>query len=87
MGMADARYDLGTVHLDLHAAAAAIALLAAPKLAVDGFERYGYAGGEPGERRHQTLSVGLSGRLKAQHRIRIFIVADSNNYLAGCVLG
>ena len=81
--MADAGHDLGAVLLDLHAAAAAVALLAAPQLVVDGFQRYGYAGGKPCERRHEALAMGLSGRLKAQHRMRILIVADSNNYLAG----
>jgi hypothetical protein len=35
--MADARHDLGAVLLDLHAAAAAVALLAAPQFVVDGF--------------------------------------------------
>jgi hypothetical protein len=76
----------GAVLLDLHAAAAAVALLAAPQLVVDGAQRYGYAGGKPCERRHEALAMGLSGGLKAQHRMRILIVADSNNYLAGCVV-
>jgi hypothetical protein len=84
--MADTRHDLGAVLLDLHAAAAAVALLAAPQLVVDGFQRYRYAGGQPGERRHETLAMRLSGRLKAQHRMRIFIVPDSNNYLAVYVI-
>ena len=85
-GMADAGHDQGAVLLDLHAAAAAVALLAAPQLVVDGAQRYGYAGGKPCERRHEALAMGLSGGLKAQHRMRILIVADSNNYLAGCVV-
>ena len=37
MGMPDARNDFGAVRLDLHAAAAAVALLAAPKIAIDCF--------------------------------------------------
>ena len=55
------------VGLDLHASAAAIALLAAPEFAVDGFEGDGYAGGESGQRGHQAFAVGLSGRFKSKH--------------------
>src|SRR5205085_9614590 len=43
-GVAHAGDDLGAVGLDFHAATAAKALLAAPELAVDGVDRYGYAG-------------------------------------------
>jgi hypothetical protein len=35
--MTDAGHDLGAVFLDLHAAPAAVALLAAPQLVVNGF--------------------------------------------------
>src|ERR1035438_7818279 len=84
--MAHPGHDLGAVRLDLHASTAAVALLPAPQLAIDGFQRYRYAGGEAGERRPQALAVGLSGGLKSQHSdkgsgkyshdARIFIVSD-----------
>ncbi len=65
--MAHAGDDFGPIGLDLHAAAATIALLAAPELAVDGFQRYRYSGREPVQGGHQALAVGLSGRLESQH--------------------
>jgi hypothetical protein len=70
--VAHAGDNFGAVGLDLHAPAAAIALLAAPKLAVDGFQRNGYAGWESGKRGHEALAVRLSGGLKSQHRRKKF---------------
>ena len=67
MGVAHAGDDFGAVGLDLHAPAAAVALLAAPKLAIDGVEGDGYAGRKSRERGHQALAVGLAGGLKSQH--------------------
>ena len=65
--VAHAGHNFGAVGLDLHAAAAAVALLAAPELAIDGVERDGDAGRESGQRRHQAFAVRLAGGLKSQH--------------------
>jgi hypothetical protein len=43
--MTHAGDDFGGVGFDLHAAAAAVALLAPPKLAIHGIEAYGHPGG------------------------------------------
>jgi hypothetical protein len=43
--MADTGDNFGGVGLDLHATAAAVALLAAPKVAIYGVERDGYSRG------------------------------------------
>jgi len=67
MRMAHARDDFGAVGLDLHAAAAAIALLPPPELVIYGIERNRYAGGESGKRGHQALAVRLAGGFKSQH--------------------
>ena len=50
---------MGLVGLDLHAAAAAIALLAPPKLAVYEFEIDGHTGRQPGNQRDERLAVRL----------------------------
>ena len=71
-GVADSGDDFGAVGFDLHAPAAAVALLAPPELAVDGIERYGYACGKSGQRGHQAFAVGLAGGLKSQHSVRRF---------------
>ena len=55
------------VGLDLHAAAAAVALLAAPQFAVDGGERDGHAGGQSGEGGNQAFAVRFAGGFKSQH--------------------
>ena len=57
--------NLGAIRLDLHPSAAAEALLAPPKLAVNGFQRYRYSRGKSSEGRHQALAVGLSSGLKS----------------------
>jgi hypothetical protein len=59
--VAHAGEHVGLVGLNLHAAAAAIALLAAPQLAVHEIEIDGHAGGQPGDERDQSLSVGFAG--------------------------
>ena len=85
MGMAHPCHDFGAVCLDLHPAAAPVALLAPPQFAINGVERNWYAGRQARERRYQTLTVGLSSGLESQHYMRLFIVADSNNRPPFCV--
>jgi hypothetical protein len=62
-----AGHDFGAVGLDLHAPAASVALLAAPKFAIYGFQGYRYSRGESGQGRHQALAVRLSSGLKSKH--------------------
>ena len=57
----------GAVGFDLHAAAAAIALLATPELAIEFVHSDRDAGGEPCQGRHETLAVGLPRRFKTKH--------------------
>jgi hypothetical protein len=86
MGMPYPGHNLGAIGFDLHPPATAVALLAAPKFPIHYFQRYGYTGGQPHERRYQAFSMGLSGGLKAQHESEVFMVADWNNCLALFVL-
>ena len=74
--MAHAGDDLGAVGLDLHAPAAAVALLAAPELAVDGVEGHWYAGGESGQRGHKAFAVGLAGGFKSQHAKTLMLAGE-----------
>ncbi len=73
MRMAHAGDNFGAIGLDLHAAAAAVALLAAPKLAIDRVEGNRDARRESGERGHQPFAVGLAGGFKSQHRCQSFL--------------
>jgi hypothetical protein len=52
--------EVGLVGFDLHAAAAAVALLTAPKLAIDELDIDGDAGGKPGDEGDESLSVGFA---------------------------
>ena len=74
--VADAGDNFGAVGLDLHAPAAAVALLAAPEFAIDGVERDGNAGRKPGERGDQALAVRLPGCFETKHGVEFFIVAE-----------
>jgi len=65
--VAHAGEDLGPIGLDLHAAAPAIALLAAPELAIDALEGHRHAGGQAREGRHQAFAVRFASRLEAEH--------------------
>ena len=67
VGVADARNNLHAIGFDLHAAAAAEALLAPPEFAVDRFQRYGYAGRKPVDGGHKAFAVGLTGRFESEH--------------------
>ena len=67
LGVAHAGDNFGAVGFDLHAPAAAVALLAAPQLAIDGVERDRDAGGQPRQGRHQALAMRFSGCFKAEH--------------------
>ena len=73
MRMAHAGDDFGAVGLDLHAPAAAVALLAAPKLAIHRVEGNRNACRKSGERGHQPFAVGLAGGFKSQHRCQNFL--------------
>ena len=76
MGVANAGDNFGAIVFDLHASAAAIALLAAPKLVIYGVEGDGYSGGKSGERGHQALAMRLPGGFKSQHLPRVFMVTE-----------
>jgi hypothetical protein len=65
--VAHAGDNLGAIVFDLHAPAAAIALLAAPKFVIYGVERDRHSGGKSGEGGHQALAMRLSGGFKSQH--------------------
>ena len=58
---------IGAVGLDLHPPAAAVPLLAAPKLMIDSVNGNGNPGREPGERGHKALAVGLARGLESKH--------------------
>ena len=60
--MAHTGDDLYGVGFDSHAATAAIALLAAPEVAIYFFQRNGNASGKSGESSHQTLAVRFACR-------------------------
>src|SRR5207302_7737040 len=55
MRMTHAGHNLRPVGFDLHASAAAVALLPAPQLPIDGFQRNGYSGREPVDSRNQAF--------------------------------
>ena len=61
------RRGRGLVGFDLHAAAAAIALLAAPKLAVHEIQIDGDAGRKSGNERNKCLAVGFAGCGETDH--------------------
>ena len=71
--------NFGAIVFDLHASAAAVALLAAPKLVIYGVERDGYSGGKPREGGHQALAMRLPGGFKSQHSPRIFMVTEARS--------
>src|SRR5579862_8357470 len=73
--MADAGHNFGAVVLDLHAPAAAVALLAAPKFVIYGFEGDRHSGGKACESSHQALAMGLPGGFKSQHSPRTLMLA------------
>src|ERR1700758_2099140 len=60
--------DMSPVGFDLHAPAAAVALLSAPKVAVNKSLVHGQACGQPGEECDQGFAVGFSGSEVAQHK-------------------
>src|SRR5262245_31237008 len=70
--------DLHAVRLNLHTAAASVALLPPPELAVDSVQIDRYARGESGQRRYQALAVRLTGGLKSKHQGRVFMVAPEH---------
>src|SRR5450432_2458424 len=65
--MAHAGEDVGGVALDLHASAAAVALLAAPEFAVEEGLVDFQSGGHAGKEGDEGLAVGFSGCEVAQH--------------------
>src|SRR5262249_12485386 len=70
--------NFGAVGLDLHAPAAAIALLAPPQLPVYRIDGNRYAGGESLKRGREAFAMGFPRRLESEHRIRRFIVTFWN---------
>jgi hypothetical protein len=78
-------HDFGVVAFDLHATAPAKALLPPPEFAIHARERDGDSGGQPSERSYEAFAMGLAGGLESQHNTELFIVANSNNRLFGCV--
>src|SRR3984893_201236 len=66
--LTDAGKDMSGVSLDLHAAAAAIALLAAPQFAVDERLIDFQSGGQAGKEGDQSLAVRFSGSEITQHK-------------------
>ncbi len=65
--MMHARKKVRPVGFDLHAPAAAKALLAAPEFAIHKCLIDRQSGGQPGKKRNQGLAVGFSGGEVAQH--------------------
>jgi hypothetical protein len=74
--VAYAGYKLCAVSLDLHAAAAAEALLAAPELAIDGVYGYGYSSRQADQRCDEAFAVRLAGGLETKHEVELFILAE-----------
>jgi hypothetical protein len=56
------------IGLDLHAPAAAVALLAPPQFAVHKLLVHAQARGQTREKRHQRLAVRFPGRVVAEHK-------------------
>src|SRR5262245_10790812 len=89
--MPDPRDDFDAVRLNLHPPAASIALLPAPKLAVDGLQIDGDARRESGQGRNQAFAVRLSGGLKSKHFAEFLSYQTAlwgqarNNPLRACV--
>src|SRR5665213_1780262 len=59
--------DVDLVGFNLHASAAAIALLAAPEFAVHKIKVYGDASRQSGNERNQCLAVGFAGCGETDH--------------------
>src|SRR3974390_3323174 len=66
--MVHAREDVGCVALDLHPAAPAIALLAAPELPVEESLIYFQPGGQTGKESDQSFAMGLTGGEVSEHK-------------------
>ena len=75
--MTDARKDMSGVMLNLHAAAAAVALLPAPELAVEKSLVQFEPGRQAREERDQSFAVRFSGSKVAQHKCSILPDAAS----------
>ena len=67
LAVAHAAEHVGLVGFNLHAAAAAIALLAPPQIAVDEVKINGHTGRQSGDQRNQRLPMRLPGRRKTNH--------------------
>jgi hypothetical protein len=79
MRMPHTGHNLGAILFDLHAPAAAIALLAAPKFVIYGVERDRHSGGKSCEGGYQALAVRLPGGFKSQHLPRSFMVTEARS--------
>src|SRR3954464_10841646 len=69
--VADPGEDVGRILLDLHASAAAVALLAAPELAIDEFLVEIEPGGNAGEGCNQGFAMGFAGGGETQHALAL----------------
>ncbi len=67
LGMTDAGNNARLICFDFHAPAAAKALLATPKLAIDVIDRHGDAGRQTGEGGYEALAMGFSSGFKTKH--------------------
>ena len=65
--MADAGEDVGGILLDAHAAAATVALLAAPEFVVEKGLVDGDAGGEAADKGDQAFAVAFAGGGESEH--------------------
>ena len=75
LAVADAARGVDLVGLDLHAAAAAVALLSAPELAIDEVDVDGDTGGQAGDERDESFAVRFSGGFETNHDL--MIIRDS----------
>ncbi len=78
LALADAGENVGGVALDFHAAAAAVALLAAPEFAVEKGLIDFQSGGHTGQKGDQGFAVRFSGGEIAQHKRSIVPDAGRN---------
>ena len=85
--LAHAGKNVGGVALDLHAAAAAVALLAAPEFAVEEGLIDFQSGGQAGKESDQGFAVRFSGSEIAQHKRSIVTDCEAGSAFQGCDSG
>ncbi len=65
--MPDSRDNFSAICFNLHPPAPAVALLPAPQLMIYRVQGNRNSGGQPGERRHQALSMRFTGCFETEH--------------------